>query len=144
MTDREKAIVMAYTGICMLEGDDLSAFYEYLNELYGRPVFTHEIVTLDVKERSKKDFLNLCRGHEKSIEERKTGEWIYDENGMDWNIPAWRCSNCGGRNDMIPISTQYKDGPRRVVNPYIWAGSKFCPNCGAKMGEVKDVQNKTS
>ena len=68
-----------------------------------------------------------------TIEERKTGKWVYDENGMDWNIPAWRCSKCGGRNDMIPISTQYKGAPRRVVNPYLWAGSRFCPHCGAKM-----------
>lgn len=72
-----------------------------------------------------------------TIEERKTGTWEYDENGMDWNIPAWTCSECGEKNDMIPTSIQYKDGPRRVVNPHMWAGSKFCPNCGARMVDEK-------
>lgn len=64
MTDREKAIVMAYTGTCMLAGDKLKIFYEYLNELYGRPVFTHEIISLNIKEKAKPDFLKLCRDEE--------------------------------------------------------------------------------
>lgn len=60
MTDREKAIVMAHTGICMLEGKKLDVFYQYLDELYDRPVYTHELGTLDIKEKSKLDFLKLC------------------------------------------------------------------------------------
>lgn len=48
MTDREKAIVMARTGIVMLTGDRLNEFYKYLSELYGRPVYTHEVVALDI------------------------------------------------------------------------------------------------
>ena len=52
MTDREKAIVMAYTGICTLQGDKLNEFYKYLADLYGRPVYTHEIVDLDIAEKS--------------------------------------------------------------------------------------------
>ena len=63
----------------------------------------------------------------------ETGEWIYDENGMDRNIPAWVCSNCRQKNDMIPTLIQYPSGTKKVVNPYMWAGSKFCPNCGLKM-----------
>lgn len=34
MTEREKAIVTAYTGICMFQGDGLKALYEYLDELF--------------------------------------------------------------------------------------------------------------
>lgn len=64
MTDREKAIVMAYTGVAMLAGDKLKVYYEYLNELYGRPVFTHEWLYLDIKEKAKKDFLKLCEKEE--------------------------------------------------------------------------------
>lgn len=60
MTDREKAIVMAYTGFCMLQSDKIDQFYKYLAELYGRPVFTHEIPFLNIKEKSKADFLKLC------------------------------------------------------------------------------------
>ena len=41
-----------------------------------------------------------------TIEERKTGKWVYDENGMDWNIPAWKCRECGMRNAMIPTIIQ--------------------------------------
>lgn len=61
MTDREKAIIMAYTGICMLTGDKLREYYSYLEELYGRPVYTHELITLDIQKKSKKDFLELCQ-----------------------------------------------------------------------------------
>ena len=65
MTDREKAIVMAYTGTALLAGDKLNIFYEYLNELYHRPVYTHEIPFLDIKEKAKQDFLDLCRDDDK-------------------------------------------------------------------------------
>lgn len=61
MTDKERAIIMAYTGACMLEGEKLDAFYQYLAELYGRPVYTHEWLTLDIKEKSRPDFIRLCK-----------------------------------------------------------------------------------
>ena len=64
MTDRERAIVMAYTGIVMLEGDRMTEFYKYLAELFGRPVYTHEILFLDIQAKSKPDFLKLCKGEE--------------------------------------------------------------------------------
>lgn len=62
MTDREKAIVMAYTGICMLKGDKFTIFHKYVDKLMGRPVLTHEIGYLKdtIKERSKADFIALC------------------------------------------------------------------------------------
>lgn len=61
MTDREKAIVMAYTGYCMLAGDKLKVFYEYVGELLGRPVYTHEFADPDIRERASDDFYKLCR-----------------------------------------------------------------------------------
>ena len=65
MTDKEKAIVMAYTGVCMLTGDKLSVFYKYIQDIMGRPVYSHEFADEDVfeeiKEKSSKDFLRLCR-----------------------------------------------------------------------------------
>ena len=65
MTDREKAIVMAYTGVCMLTGDKLSVFYEYVEGIMGRPVYTHEMGTKVVddliKEKARPDFIALCR-----------------------------------------------------------------------------------
>ena len=53
------------------------------------------------------------------------GKWYYDPDGVDWGLGAWRCDQCGERNNNI-------GGPKNV-NPLRWAGSKFCPNCGSKM-----------
>lgn len=105
MTNREKAIVMAHTGICMLEGEKLGVFYKYLNELYGRPVYTHEWVTLDIKEKSKPDFLQLC----KEEEPERHGRW---EETTTEDPCYYRCSECGRQTD-----DEYN----------------YCPNCGAKM-----------
>lgn len=65
MTKRESAIVMAHTGICMLEGEDFGIFHKYVEDIMGRPVFVHKMgarsVADEIKEKSKEDFLNLCR-----------------------------------------------------------------------------------
>ena len=63
MTKRECAIVMAYTGYCMLSGDDLEIFNKYAEEKMGRPLYTHEYYTLakEIQKRAKEDFLELCR-----------------------------------------------------------------------------------
>ena len=103
MTDREKAIVMAYTGYCMLAGDKLSVFYEYVESIMGRPVYTHEMGTKVVdnliKEKARPDFIALC-----AEQEPKTGHWIGD-----------KCSKCGNER------AWYGDNP------------DYCPDCGAKM-----------
>ena len=111
MTDREKAIVMAHTGICMLEGKKLGVFYQYLNELYGRPVYTHEWVTLDIKEKSKPDFLQLCKEEEP---ERKKGKWIMH---IDDLFPAESTMECDQCHEEQPLECD----------------DKYCPNCGAQM-----------
>ena len=66
MTDREKAIIMAYSGKVTLTGENLDAFYEYVKEIIGRPVYTHELpfLSFDIKEKSKDDFFKIwenCR-----------------------------------------------------------------------------------
>lgn len=62
MTDKEKAIVMAHTGICMLAGNKLKIFYNYIEDIMGRPIMIHEIGWLEdvIKEKSKADFIALC------------------------------------------------------------------------------------
>lgn len=62
MTDREKAIVMAHTGICMLTGDKFQIFHKYVEDLLGRPVQTISLGWLEdeIKRKSKADFLALC------------------------------------------------------------------------------------
>lgn len=66
MTDHERAIVMAHTGICMLTGDKFSIFHKYIEDIMGRPVWTHELadkkVWEEIEEKSRKDFLDLCAG----------------------------------------------------------------------------------
>ena len=68
MTDREKAIVMAYTGVCMLSGDKFKIFHEYVENIMGRPVYTHEMaikaVGDEIKEKAKADFIALCAEQE--------------------------------------------------------------------------------
>ncbi len=47
MTKREAAVVMAFTGVALLVGDDFSYFHQYVEELMGRPVWTHELPALE-------------------------------------------------------------------------------------------------
>ena len=80
MTDKEKAIVMAYTGVAMLSGDKFSIFHEYIEFLLGRPVFTHELanewVWNEIKEKSKDDFLKLCAVEEETGAELQAGDIV--------------------------------------------------------------------
>lgn len=73
MTNKEKAIIMAYTGTCMLTGDKLDIFYNYLKDLLGYPVYTHELANANlwetIKEKSKADFLSLCEKVEEDTQE---------------------------------------------------------------------------
>ena len=76
MTDKEKAIVMAYTGVVMLKGDKIQIFYKYVEKIMGRPILTHEMAQLatKIKEKSKDDFMTLCK--------ESTNEWTYNEKNI--------------------------------------------------------------
>ena len=67
MTDREKAIVMAYTGYTMLAGDKLGIFYHYAQEKLGRCIMTHELAYKEVQdavtEAAKGDFIALAKSN---------------------------------------------------------------------------------
>ena len=75
MTDREKAIVMAYTGIRMLTGDKFQIFHKYVEDIMGRPIMIDDIGWLEyeIKEKSKADFMVLC--NDESSSEKQT-KWI--------------------------------------------------------------------
>ena len=64
MTDREKVIVMAYTGVCMLANDRLGMYYQYVEEKLGRPIFIHELaseeIRREIQEATYDDFVALC------------------------------------------------------------------------------------
>ena len=66
MTKHEAAVIMAYTGITMLTGDDISIFTEYCEKLVGHPIWTHEYPDREeeIKELSKPDFIEICRNLE--------------------------------------------------------------------------------
>lgn len=77
MTDREKAIVMAHTGICMLTGNKFQIFHKYVEDIMGRPVWTHEMaldsIADEIKAKSKDDFIALCADESSS---EKPNKWI--------------------------------------------------------------------
>lgn len=68
----------------------------------------------------------------RDVQAIKHGEWRWDENGMDWGLGAWRCSECGAK----PETWWEAD---RKYNPLRCAGGKFCSNCGAYMRGKKDA-----
>ena len=53
------------------------------------------------------------------------GEWIYDPNANDFGIGGYICGVCSAKNNNLPCNA--------VINPQIFVGSRFCPNCGARM-----------
>lgn len=101
MTDREKAIVSAYTGVTMLAGDKFQIFHKYIEQILGRPVWTHELgnelVWNEIKEKSKNDFIEICKTEDKT-EERPKGEWVVLLD--DDNIQTCKCSICGRMVDI--------------------------------------------
>ena len=58
----------------------------------------------------------------------RIGHWILDPDGNDWNLPAWICSECHRKNDNIGVVEKGIG-----ADPRNWGGSKFCPECGARM-----------
>lgn len=81
MTDREKAIVMAHTGICMLTGDKFQIFHKYVEDIMGRPIWTHEMgiesIADEIKAKSKDDFIALCV--DESSTEKPKSEKVLDK-----------------------------------------------------------------
>ena len=49
----------------MLTGDSLKDYYAYIEEIIGRPVYTHELADKEmqriIRQRSLNDFVELCR-----------------------------------------------------------------------------------
>lgn len=62
MTEREGAIISAFTGIMVCSS--FSAIQVYGDELFGFPTYTHQYgdkeFTTKFKEVAKKDFMDLC------------------------------------------------------------------------------------
>lgn len=150
MTDREKAIVMARTGICMLAGKKFKIFHEYIEELMGRPVHTIEMAMLgeEIKNKADKDFIKLCErddtepcddciSRQAAIDTYKNLRLpiypleelppVKPEQKMGHWIKIDDCSNSGYYCSKCHKKV-VKDGWSDTVKII-----KYCPNCGAKM-----------
>lgn len=117
MTDREKCIVTAYTGVLMLDWDK---FHQWIEEFLGEPVWSHEFASptfMDyMAEKVKPEFLALCGPEEE-------GEWLEDG-------PDYKCSKCGTRfSDEIVFIQWDCELP------------KHCPECGKKMKTRKEEED---
>lgn len=99
-----------------------------MSDLIDRQKALEKIYQLPIIDKDAYEFYRDVRKSIKSMPsaEPKKGRWIWDENGMDWNIGAWTCSACGSKAETFWQT--YKES-----NPHRCAGSHYCSNCGAKM-----------
>lgn len=65
------------------------------------------------------------------VRENVRGSWIWDDDGYDWGIGAYICSNCKSRP-----GTWWDIN--RDKNPLLCSGGSFCGNCGADMRGESD------
>lgn len=115
MTDREKAIVMAYTGYTMLAGDKLGIYYQYVQEKLGRSVMTHELVYEEVqdaiREASKEDFIALAQADNGwiSVKDRmpKEHESIFYKL---LGTPKWSNSMWKQESEKVLVYVSFPDG----------------------------------
>lgn len=110
MTDREKAIVMAYTGVCMLTGEKFQIFHKYAEELMGGPVYTHQLgfgkFSEELKRRATPDFIKLCEENEENSE--KSTKWIPE-------IEEWLPKQTGTYLVAIAIPLKTSSEPRYIA-----------------------------
>lgn len=70
MTDREKIVVSAHTGVVMLPEDKVFMLFDYFEELLGRRITIYDLqfkeISDQIKERSKAEFLEICNREEES------------------------------------------------------------------------------
>ena len=122
MTDREKAIVMAYTGKCMLTKNKFQIFHKYVEDIIGRPIMTHEMAFLAdvIKKNSKADFLALCADESNS---ENPSEWIPISERLpeDFQRVLVTVANCNG-NKVVRVAeySNYKGVFRIKENHEEW------------------------
>ena len=124
MTDKEKAIVMAYTGRCMLTGDKFQIFHKYVEDIMGRPIWTDDIGWLEkeIKEKSKADFIALCKDESSDV-----GQWEWVPFGYPSILGNWVCSKC----KCVAVEAVSKENKDKIPT------YKYCPQCG----QPKEVKN---
>lgn len=91
--------------------------YKFAGDIYPK------LVEIGFDDETAQRFLNSIE--DADVEETEHASWEYDPNGNDWGLGAWCCSRCGCKNDNL--------GGDGSIKPAFFAGSKYCPHCGAKM-----------
>lgn len=110
MTKQECAVVMAYTGVVMLTGDNLRIYYKYLNDIMGRPVYTHELAFKEIqekiKEKSTNDFLKLCIDASNALDQQSSDDCISRTQAIEWIENLRQIDKCFGNyeDDYFPLS----------------------------------------
>lgn len=106
MTDKEKAIVMAHTGICMLTGDKFQIFHKYVEDIMRRPIMTHEMGWLadSIKEKSKADFIALCAEQVPILDKIRAEIKLLSNS----NPSYWHSGDMVDRDDVLEIIDKYK------------------------------------
>jgi hypothetical protein len=122
MTDREKAIVMAYTGACMLTGDKFQIFHKYVEKIMGRSIWTHEMAQLadEIKEKSKDDFMKLCA-------DENLNEWIPVSEKYEHHIDHTDCIWYGNDSGCPVTCSQYRDGWNDAMDYIFKNGDGYRP-----------------
>ena len=150
MTDREKAIVMAHTGICMLAGDKFQIFHKYVEDIMGRPIQTIEMsmesVVDEIKEKSKDDFIALCREEQEQCADMVSRDAVWDVLQRLYGTEGELVEELMSLPPVLPmpkmghwIKCIDDDGSSYYLCSMCRCGEDFkfdfCPNCGSKNSE---------
>ena len=72
-----------------------------------------------------------CVNDAPTIEERKTGKWIYHDDD-DWRVDTYHCSEC---RNIITVDSERRDDIGFTIDDMKW-----CNNCGADMREEGEAK----
>lgn len=106
MTKKEAVVIEAYTGVCMLKGEDRNLFYKYINQLMGRKVYMYETLALEreIKEKAEPDFIKICKNMDKETKTRKFRAMTNAEFCDKWRKNHLFCKSIGSNGYCCPIS----------------------------------------
>lgn len=76
MTLRERVIVETYTGYVMTAPEERNEVYKYMEEIMGRPVYSHELckqeIIEEIMDKSRADFIELCKQKPAAVSPKDT------------------------------------------------------------------------